>query len=283
VTGVQTCALPIYDCGEKGGKFFIPKDKKNRNRDFFDTQDSTTVFDSQSINESEEDDLEWIRNIQTNPFIVHPNVVVFINNTNVDKGDLEKLFNLIENSGVYMSTPDRERLLNAVYTESPDYEECYVRVFEVRYGRKVTYGHSREIFLEAVTHPHKYVEYTLSDIIGKQTIYESENDDLDWIREVPPVSEWEQNALKLIIDAFKDTEFTTELSRVAGRNSIKINDHNGDNYSVLYLNGDSWDWRTRINSDINDAINICGEDCELTQKYRRIKEIFMEKFFNQRT
>jgi GH24 family phage-related lysozyme (muramidase) len=42
-----------YDCGEIDGKFFIPKDIKKNNREYFDRNHSITILDDHDINECE--------------------------------------------------------------------------------------------------------------------------------------------------------------------------------------------------------------------------------------
>lgn len=106
-------------------------------------------------------------------------------------------------------------------------------------------------------------------------IIKEEIDDFGWVKDIKP---YELKSEEDIIKAFEGTEFNVSIGTVAGLNSALINDSNGDNYSVLYLTQDEWDWKYRLNLDIESSINICG-DCELTKKYKKIYKIFMDYFF----
>lgn len=112
----------------------------------------------------------------------------------------------------------------------------------------------------------------------KQIIRE-EIDGFEWLEDAPQPRPWEVKVSKKIIDAFAGTEFKIELNRVAGRRSILINDNYGNNYSVLYLNETIIDWANRIKLDLHQSIVICGEDCDTTQKYKEIYNIFVDSFF----
>ena len=158
-----------------------------------------------------------------------------------------------------------------------------------KYGPSQRYEPSYRTNYGALTmkEPYKYdprefevVEYYQGFIPKTSNIFESEkNNDFDWLEDVPNLDEWEVKMYDSMVKAFKNTEFKVDVDRLAVRKYILINDKHGDNYSALYLNGNLDDWSYTLKKDIQQSINICGEDCNLTQKFKEIYKIFNDYFY----
>jgi len=129
------------------------------------------LMDVNKLNES--DGFEWVRDTTTNPFLIYPNVVVFINNKKVTEEQLGLLYDLAVESGVEYNETSRKDFINNLLGYSKKSLTAYMKVYTATQSynepRRLGYGSSKGLFDEykndLIRGVAEYKEYNLSDIM----------------------------------------------------------------------------------------------------------------------
>jgi hypothetical protein len=113
----------------------------------------------------------------------------------------------------------------------------------------------------------------------KKIIREEIDNDLNWMMDVTDIVGNDNEELikkfNLVKEIYKDSEFNIDFHQ-SYRPFAKINDKDGSNYSVLDLYDYPMVWLGRLRTDYKEAVNICGEDCDLALEYKKIYNIMAE-------
>ena len=113
----------------------------------------------------------------------------------------------------------------------------------------------------------------------KKIIREDIDNDLNWMMDVTDIVGNDNEELikkfNLVKEIYKDSKFNIDLYQ-SYRPFAKINDKDGNNYSVLDLYNYPMEWLGRLKTDYNEAVHICGKDCDLALEYKNIYNIMAE-------
>jgi len=114
---------------------------------------------------------------------------------------------------------------------------------------------------------------------GKSDIRESE--DFEWIEKVETGSDHYLRQLRLLEKIFEGSEFEVKYNnRVSYKQTADVWKGDGQ-YTNFWLNNYPLDWLVTARRDYHQAINICGEECDLTEEFRKIYNIIATYLSNE--